>query len=156
MIDTESLIETIQTQIEELKKNIATPADIAQLNLNTQDILFLQALLGTDRADSPTDISILGKLTAEKTETGALIIKVTDKNMATIGEVAILAGETSVTVETGAVSAVSRIFVTIKSKLTTEATLMVTEIKTGESFKVELVSPISEDMSFNWWIVEEK
>jgi len=34
--------------------------------------------------------------------------------------------------------------------------LMVTEIKTGESFKVELVSPISEDMSFNWWIVEEK
>ena len=153
MIDTESLIETIQTQIEELKKNIATPVDIAQLNLNTQDISLLKQVLGITETSTPVDISILGKLTAEKTETGALIIKVTDESAPTIGEAVILAGETSVTVETGAAGLNSKIFVTAKT--VSDQPLAVTTVQEGLSFKVETKVPVTEDVSFNWWIVEK-
>jgi len=154
MTDTESLIATIQAQIEELEASIATPVNIAQLDLNTQDISLLKQVLGITETSTPGDISILGKLTAEKTETGALIIKVTDKNMATIGRAVILAGETSVVIETKAVSEISRIFVTISSA-EKAVPIKVGTITDGEDFVVNINDALVNDLKFNWWIVEE-
>ena len=61
-----------------------------------------------------------------------------------------------IAVKTQAVKNSSKVFVTIKSKLTKEATLMVTDINENESFDVELVNPTEEDVTFDWWIVEMK
>jgi hypothetical protein len=58
-----------------------------------------------------------------------------------------------VVVDTEAVGANSRIFVTPRNKVTQP--LYVIEIREGESFKVEVGSPIDKDITFDWWIVEE-
>ncbi|MDX9913671.1 MAG: hypothetical protein RBS77_03765, partial [Candidatus Moranbacteria bacterium] len=61
-----------------------------------------------------------------------------------------------VMVKTAAVKGASKVFMTIKSKLTQEATLMVTDIVENNNFTVELVNPTQEEVTFDWWIVEAK
>ena len=139
----------MQAQIDELKlqnqKYVAFNDLIAAIG--TKNLIF---------ADSLGNLDLLnGTLTASGVETGVLTIKVVDKDSPTIGEGAIKAADSAVTIKTKAVSGDSKIFVTINSKLTAQTTLMVTETKVGESFTVELIEPAKENVKFNWWIVQE-
>ena len=77
-------------------------------------------------------------------------------NSGLVGSDTLQKGDTSVEVKAPAVKKDSKIFLTITSKLSTEATLMATKIKDGESFTVELVNPLDQDIDFNWWIVQSQ
>jgi hypothetical protein len=154
------LTTTLQAQIDELKGSIATPVDVAQIGLNTQDISYLKTLLGIDRVKNTGDIDILGKLSVKITETGALTIITKDEDAATIGKGKIQEGESSFTVKTKAVSSDSQIFVTaIKSKDSStilKNALVVGNVDDGKSFDVVTSDPVAEDTEFSWWIVESK
>ncbi|MFA6973504.1 MAG: hypothetical protein WC238_02065 [Parcubacteria group bacterium] len=150
------LIASLQAQIEELKTQIATPVDVAQIELNKNDIAYLNQLLGID-VTKPGDIALLGALTAKKVvvdgvETGAITIMVINKDAATIGEAIIKAGETAVIVKTTAVSADSKVFVTAEHPVE----IGVNNIKDGESFQIEVGAVAPADLNLNWWIVEKK
>jgi hypothetical protein len=164
----ENLATTLQAQIDELKASIATPVDVAQIDLNTQDISFLKTLLGADRVKNPGDVDILGKLSAEITETGGIMIKVVDKDAATIGDMAICPKDQeekdgdcisgtgdgkSAMVKTKAVTTDSKIYVTPVGS-TDNQVLYVGEVKDGESFEVKVDNLILAPIHFNWWIVE--
>jgi hypothetical protein len=151
----ETLTVILQQQMEELKAQIATPVNVAQIDLNAQDILYLKQLLGITKDSKPGDIAILGKFTAEITETGMLAIKIVDKESPTIGSAAIKTGETRSVISTKAVSENSEIFVTAKNVLTSQP-LVVMEKSEGESFAVEVKNPVETDIEFSWWIVGKK
>jgi len=70
---------------------------------------------------------------------------------ASLGTATLQAGDTSVVINTAAVTAKSAIFVTPKTK--TDQPLSVTTQTAGKSFKVEITTPASQDIKFNWWIV---
>ena len=148
----EDLSITLQAQMAELKVSIATPIDIAQLDLNTNDIIYLKTLLGITDDSKPGDISILGKFTSETSETGALYIKVSDEDAATIGKGVIKEGELKTKIATMAVNADSRIFVTIR-KADKAVPIKTGIVKNGESFEVEINDISTGDVEFDWWII---
>jgi hypothetical protein len=130
--------------------------------LNPQSLLLKDALGNVDL--------LKGKLEAEGVVAGAFTVKIVDPDAKTIGENAIhiyrdadgdgkddnFPGNDgkSIIVKTKSVSKNSRIFVT--PKITTSEPLAVIEIKEGESFTVSVKSAVSEEVSFDWFIVEEK
>ena len=73
------------------------------------------------------------------------------KSKASVGEGTITTGQTEVTIETTAVTADSRIFITPTSL--TDKVLVATEKVAGESFKVKILSPAGSDIIFDWWVV---
>lgn len=151
----ETLATTLEQQMAEFKASIATPINIAQLDLNAQDIIYLKSLLGMDRVTDPGDVDILGKLSSKITETGAMVITVTDKDRPTIGKDTISAGETSVVVKTKAASKNSKIYITPVGSTGNEV-IYLDQINDGESFAVKIDDPVKDDINFNWWVVEEK
>lgn len=94
---------------------------------------------------------------AEQINTDKLTINETPPNPDTakptksIGTAKILAGQTFVEIETTKVTTDSRIFVTATTK--TDKVLSVTEKIDKDRFKVEIPSAATEDIKFNWWIV---
>ena len=104
----------------------------------------------------------IGTFTAEETETGKLVIKISDKKEATIGSGKILVETKSVVIESKVVKDTSRIFITPKTVVSDP--LAVTKIEEGKSFTVGIKNrdkdedgkEIEEEIEFNWWIVEEK
>lgn len=80
-------------------------------------------------------------------------VKNTDPDRKTLGTATIREGETSVTVETKAVTEGSRVFVT--PKISIKNSLAVTEQNEGESFTVSLSEEAEKDTLFSWWILEE-
>ena len=77
----------------------------------------------------------------------------TGKSKATIGDDTLVAGETEIMIETTAVKTDSKIFVTATTSTGGQA-LVVIEKKAGESFTVNLDSPLPSDVTFDWWIVQ--
>ncbi|MFA4817609.1 MAG: tail fiber domain-containing protein [Parcubacteria group bacterium] len=152
---TEDLMATLQAQIDELKKLNNQELNVAQIDLNTNDISYIKTLLGVDRVKNPEDIDVLGQLSAVGVETGTLTIKIIDKDSATIGSAIIPAGETSVTVKTKAVTKNSKIYLT-PAGTTKNQVLYVGDISEGENLEIKVDSPVTEDIGFNWWIVEAK
>jgi len=178
------LTETLQKQIDELKTKTNQDLNVAQIELNKENIAYLNLLLGIQYDENgqvvnPGEITVANKitapeidildklsaqsakitsLTAEKVETGGLIIKIADDSDATIGTSKIESGETNVIVKTGKATSDSKIFVT--PKITTDKTLSVTNIITDgdqKGFKVEIKEPALEaDLPFDWWIVDTK
>ncbi|MDO8240702.1 MAG: hypothetical protein Q7T51_01850 [Candidatus Moranbacteria bacterium] len=148
----ENLATTLQAQITTLQSQIATPVNIAQIDANTQSIDYLNQLLGITPTSKVGDITIVGKLTSQITETGLLTIAVNDKTAATIGEAIIKAGDTSVKVDTTAISADSKVFVTSEKPVE----IGVNTIQKGASFKIEIGKVLLEDLQINWWIVDKK
>jgi hypothetical protein len=71
---------------------------------------------------------------------------------ASIGKDSIKSGTSKVTIQTTAVSANSRIFVTPTSA--TDKPLAVTSLNPGQGFDVTITSSASSDIEFNWWIVD--
>ncbi|MFA5994063.1 MAG: tail fiber domain-containing protein [Parcubacteria group bacterium] len=152
--DLENLTLALQSQIQTLQ-NLSNPElDLAQITLNTEDISSLKTLLGIN-PDKPGDVSLAGKLTAETLETGLLTVKVVDEESTTIGTATISNGETSVVVPTTAVSADSKIFVTVR-KADEAVPVKVGTIVAGESFEIEISKILVSPTELDWWIIEAK
>jgi len=147
-----SLLADIQSQIEAIKAKYNLQE--GELTFQATEIESLKIILGIN-PEKPGDINILGKLTAEETETGKLIINVSDEAKKTIGEGKIEKDKSKLTISSLSVDKYSKVFVTPRVK--TSQSLAVTEIKDGE-FTVEVNDPISSEdgLMFDWWIVEVK
>jgi hypothetical protein len=119
-----------------------------------------------------------GKLEAEGVVAGAFTVRVSDEEAKTIGEAVLYPtakdenndGKDDYTekdmdsdevknrngkmieIRTTSAKFNSKIFVTPKN--VTEAVLAVTQISDGEGFRVEVKNQLSEEIRFDWWIVE--
>ncbi len=96
--------------------------------------------------DTSGNIQTSGTVTAKK-----YTVDTSDSTSASVGEAVIPAGHTSVEVKTSAVSDKSNIFVTIKGG--SPIPISVLSQKAGTSFTVEVAEQQSQDVKFNWWIV---
>lgn len=72
----------------------------------------------------------------------------------TIGQATILTGEKKIVIETAGVTSGSKVFVSFTNDLKGR-NYFVAEKKKGQSFTVELSSPAVDNVSFDWWIVNE-
>jgi hypothetical protein len=116
-----------------------------------------------------------GQLEAGGIVAGAFTVKVKNESSATIGKSSIckdgkalqsdgtcavpadgspVSDGKSMVIKTTSVTADSKIFVT--SKVATLQPLAVTEIVPGVSFKVEVKDLVTDNLQFDWFIVEEK
>jgi hypothetical protein len=143
----EKLITTLQGQIDTLTAQRVLDIADAQLAMTNLEILL-------DIKTDKTDFNF-GHFTAENLETGLLTIKVVDEESATIGTATISNGETSVVVPTTAVSADSKIFVTVR-KADEAVPVKVGTIVAGESFAIEISKALTSPVELDWWIVEAK
>jgi hypothetical protein len=160
----------LQVQINEIKAQTNSELNIAQIDLNKQDIIYLKMMLGITETSESGDIAVLGKLKAKTVEAGKLVVSVDDLNARTIGDDAITAitldansdGKDDVTgsdgksyfVKTTAVNVSSKIFITPKVAL--DQSMAVTEVKLSEGFTVTVKNPLSEDAAFDWVVMDEK
>ncbi|PJA87328.1 MAG: hypothetical protein CO141_00015 [Candidatus Moranbacteria bacterium CG_4_9_14_3_um_filter_42_9] len=121
-------------------------------------------MLGIDTT-KPGDISILGKLEADGVVAGAFTVKVSDADRPTIGQNYIGAPKTddlgnviddgrTYFVKTKAVTKASRVFVTAKDLV--DQPIVVMEIREGEGFTVAVKNVLSENLRFDWLIVNEE
>jgi hypothetical protein len=163
-IQQNSIIATLQAQIDELKQLNNLELNVAQIEANTIDIEYLKTLLGISDTSTPGDVSILGRLEAEGVVAGAFTVKVSDADRPTIGTNYIGAPKNdelggviddgrTYFVKTKAVSKASRIFVTPKDL--TDQPIVVMEIKEGEGFTVAVKNVLAENLHFDWLIVNE-
>jgi hypothetical protein len=161
LTQTSNKITTLQEQMDLIKQQNQTILDFA-LALDIEKLIYKDE---SGNLDLKT-----GKLITAEVVAGAFTVKVTDENNKTIGESKIKAitkdedndgkdDETgsdgkSVVVKTGAVGEGSKIFVT--TNIATEFPLAVTKKIEGEGFMVEMKNTVSEDITFDWWIVESE
>lgn len=87
-----------------------------------------------------------GNLKAQK-----LNIDTSNSTSSAIGKGTMPAGQKSITISTTAVTSVSMIFVTLET--VNDLPLAVTSKIPGQSFKVESLRPVENDLKFNWWVV---
>jgi hypothetical protein len=111
---------------------------------------------GAVTIDSSGNISTTGVITASEVKTD----KVTVTNSAsvlsaTIGTGTIAAGSTSLVINTTEVNSTSKIFITPRSKIGTQA-LVVESVIDGESFEVTIDHSLATDANFDWWIVDSQ
>lgn len=92
------------------------------------------------------NIKVQGEITARKVN-----INTKDVAAASLGTSTLTAGETKVIIETTAITDKSKVFITPKTK--TLLPLSVTNQIAGDSFTVEINSPTTKDVEFNWWVV---
>lgn len=168
----------LQKQIDDLQSQIATPVNIAQIELNTNDISYIKQLLNID-TNKAGDVSIVGKFTAEKiisngVETGNIKIKIIDLTSPTIGDGIILAEKNSQFVPTNAVTEKSKIYITPIGS-TDNQVIYIGKIdlageekngnKKGFEVKVDRIEKVvktdgietvvgPKEIKFNWWIVD--
>ncbi|HCO99514.1 MAG TPA: hypothetical protein DIT56_02800, partial [Candidatus Moranbacteria bacterium] len=156
-----SLAETLQDQMAELQIKANSELNIAQIDLNTEDVALIKMLLGVGQGEDIGDIAIAGKLTVKSLETGKLIVSVLDPEARTIGDAAItlikkdLDGDgkdddtksdgKTFFVKTKAASVSSKVFITPKVAL--DQGIAVTEVKFGEGFTVSVKNLVTEDVS---------
>ncbi len=116
--------------------------------------------------DPSGNIQTQGKITANEIAANKLIVNTHPEQILgsriasdsaaltpTIGSGKILAGQTSTTVNARQVTSNSKIFVTPRAKIGTQA-LVVDSVNPGVSFIVSLDHPLSADLDFDWWLVE--
>lgn len=167
----QELIDSIQAQVNDINnRNEAYELNVAKIEETANETSLIKRILGLDRAANAGDVDILGKLSAEKTESGQMLIKVSEEAKRTIGESAITevkidANDDKIDDETGSdgkkvfveslmANSKSKVFVT--SKKATSQSLAVTSIIEKQGFWVEVENPVKEDLEFDWWMVEEK
>ncbi len=105
-------------------------------------VTFFEGLVTIDDQGA---LKTAGTVTTKNTITNQLVIK------NTIGTDTIPAGSTVVTIKSGAVTADSKVFTTPLTQ--TSQALSVTHIKPGESFDIVVSDPASDDIQFNWVLV---
>ncbi len=160
----EGLIATLQSQMDELKKLTNQELNVAQIEANKTDIDYLKLVLGLDHTENGS-LQILGNLEADGVVAGVFTVKVIDEEKKTIGTAKITPVEKdedddgkddetgsdgkSVVVKTKAVTADSKIFVTPEQPVE----IGVNNIKSGESFQIEISQPLDKDLKVDWWII---
>ena len=148
-IDTETLTAgTVNTQV-------LLVGDV-KFSMNTDGDLEIDGDVKLSGDLTAKNLIVLEEVKAPKTTTEKLNIATPaatpdGKNNASIGTDTIIAGQTSIVIETTAVTADSKIFVTPTTK--TDKVLSVTTKVEGESFTVEVAAAATEDVEFNWWVV---
>jgi hypothetical protein len=98
------------------------------------------------------NLNVEGTVTAKTVETQNLRI---DPSTEMVGNAAIASGEKSVIIANTNVKSNSKIFVTPTSSTGGQA-LIVTEKKDGESFTISVDNIQTQEITFDWWIVEVK
>ncbi|HLB50853.1 MAG TPA: hypothetical protein VJL38_01600, partial [Patescibacteria group bacterium] len=150
-------IETLMNQLQ-LDAN-AQASKISLLETQMQTITDFFLALNPDTLlykDSLGNIDLgTGTLVATGVETGILTINIADPLAPTIGEGIITAGTDYATIETQAVAAGSKVFVTFTDDLGGRS-FFIAEKKDGESFTVRISTPVIDEAHFDWWIVEQK
>jgi hypothetical protein len=156
------VVATLQSQMDDIKKQTDANTSLL-LAMDPENMIYKDALGNVDL--------MKGKLTAEGVVAGAFTVKVVDPNAKTIGEAVITAvakddnvdGIDDITGSDGKGIEIKTTAVTVKSKIymtpvgsTKNQTIYVKEVKPGESFAAGVDNPVSEDIKFNWWIVEEQ
>ena len=132
-------------------------------SLSTLGELFIQNGPLADKVDifnGLVTIDKTGKLIAQDIEaktitTEKLTINTPEVNAASIGSGKLAAGETKVAVYTDKASTNSKVFITAKSS-TQGQTPYVELAEEGAGFVVSIDSAVSNDIDFDWWIVETK
>ena len=158
----------LQAQIEEIKLQNERYDALNQLMaiIDPTTLIF---------ADSLGNLDLLnGKLEAAELTAGVLTIKIVDPESLTLGQATVVIGQDSVVVSTKAITPTSKIFITpvnstppmtqktIERKddtpivLEIPITWSISEQLTGTSFTVKTSGLVSQEMKFNWWIVQEQ
>ncbi len=125
--------------------------DSANQSVNAIGILKIQDLgLG--------NVEFMNGLVTVDTQGNVIVKSITSEKYKVAGTSAgagkILAGQTSVTIESNQVTDKSLIFVTAKN--VTNTPLSVTQKTVGVSFKVEIPSSVGSDIDFDWVIVDKE
>ena len=138
--------------------------------INAISILHLQSSIlaeGLDMFNGKVTIDKDGNIKTSGEVAGASIVtnKLTISNTPvasssatltpTIGSGKILAGQTSIVINTAQVTSTSKIFVTPRTKIGTQS-LVVDSVTGGLGFSVSLDHFLADDVTFDWWIVESK
>jgi len=97
------------------------------------------------------DVEIGGKIIAEKIDISKSRTESNQITDASAGKHTIPAGNTEIVIETSVVTKDSLIFVT--STTTTDKVLSANTIIEGKNFTVEIASPDTKDIRFNWWVI---
>jgi len=127
----------------------ATINSVGDLNLQNNGLGGINILAGKVTIDTKGNIKTEGEITAKK-----INIDTKDQDARSLGSSVIRAGETSIEIETTAVTEKSRIFVTPTTK-TGNRSLIVSQKSAETGFTVTLETPYSQDIKFDWWIVDE-
>jgi len=118
----------------------------------------LDIFSGKVTIDKDGNLKTEGKVTASEIKTNKLTISnnsIASSSAtlsASIGKATLPSGETKVTVQTADVVESSKVFITPTTQ--TDKVLSVTNIESGKSFDVSILSPTTVDINFNWWVVQ--
>ncbi|MEK7573542.1 MAG: MerR family DNA-binding transcriptional regulator [Patescibacteria group bacterium] len=129
----------------------ATINSIGDLNLQNNGLGGINILSGKVKIDTSGNIVTDGTITARKIK----IDTTTDTDSKSLGSGTIAAGDTTIDIDTTAVTNKSKIFVTATTK-TGGQSLLVTQKTAGQGFTVEVETPYILNIKFDWWIVDEK
>jgi hypothetical protein len=159
--------ETHETRIKTLEEQMALIKETNQAVIDFAKVFNPEAMVYKD-ASGNIDLGS-GKLEADGIVAGAFTVKVVDEERKTLGTEILKSVKIdenwdgiddmypeingkSILVKTKAAGESSKVFVTAKTL--TDKPLAVTEILPGVGFKVEIRDAVSEDITFDWWIVE--
>ena len=123
---------------------------VGDLNLQNNQLGGINILSGKVTIDTQGNIKTAGEVIAKK-----INIDTSASNSPSLGSGTLLAGETSITISTTAVTNKSKIFVTATSK-TGGQELAVTKKAEGTGFTVEIETQYIKDIRFDWFIIDEK
>ena len=129
----------------------ATINSIGDLYLQNNGLGGINILSGKVKIDTQGNIRTEGEITARKIK----IDTTTDTASKSLGTGTIAAGDTEIEILTTAVTNKSKIFLTPTSSTGGEQ-LIVSSKQTGVGFTVSIVSPVSSNIKFDWFIIDEK
>jgi hypothetical protein len=119
---------------------------VSENTLNALPTLYLQRNALAEKIDIFNGLITLDKTGLLKAQK----LAISDQSL---GSIIIPAGETSVTVSTTSLTDKSKVFVTTEKPVSIGANSKNTE---SHTFKVEISSPQTEDLSVDWWIVDSE
>ena len=162
LTDAKTTASYLQAQLDLIKTQNQTITEFIAI-LDPAKLIYKDTLGNLDLAG--------GKLTATEVETGLLTIKVLDKDAPTIGEASITAIMTDdnqdglddnsqsngkeLKIKTTAVTNSAKIYLTPIGSTKNQVLYVKAKI-VGDSFTVAVDEVVTGEISFNWWLVEEK
>ena len=123
---------------------------VGDLNLQSNGLGGINILSGKVTIDTQGNIKSQGEITAKK-----INIDTAEPDAASLGSGTLPAGESSVTILTASVTGRSRIMVTPTTK-TGNQVLIVSNKSAGSGFTVTIEGTYTQDIKFDWLIVDER
>ncbi len=147
--DNQSLL-LLTSRVEELETRIANLNSRESLNTDSNTLNILKVTLNEEG-----NIELLGGNIIMEGNGTLSIKKLKLEENYSIGSSKILANTTSIVINTKAITTDSKVFINPTSD-TLNKVLYVTELKVGESFKVNINGVIPQDITFDWFIIDSK